>query len=91
MALVIVFNSFILWTLATISVEWARHGELSAKGIARTAKSVLTTPVVAAILSGAAFGLTGWHLPWVIDEPLRLVGQAAAPLALIVVGMGLAE
>ena len=25
-ALVIVFNSFILWTLATISVEWARHG-----------------------------------------------------------------
>ena len=33
----------------------------------------------------------GWHLPWVIDEPLRLVGQAAAPLALIVVGMGLAE
>ena len=90
-ALVIVFNSFILWTLVTISVEWARHGELSAKGIARTAKSVLTTPVVAAILSGAAFGLTGWHLPWVIDEPLRLVGQAAAPLALIVVGMGLAE
>lgn len=90
-ALVIVFNSFTLWTLVTISVEWARHGELSAKGIARTAKSVLTTPVVAAILSGAAFGLTGWHLPWIFDEPLRLVGQAAAPLALVVVGMGLAE
>lgn len=90
-ALVIVFNSLTLWTLVTVSVEWARHGEFSVAGFARTARNVLTTPVVAAILSGAAFGLTGWHLPGMIDEPLRLMGQAAAPLALIVVGMGLSE
>jgi malonate transporter and related proteins len=90
-ALVVVFNSLTLWTLVTVSVEWARHGEFSVAGFLRTARNVLTTPVVAAILSGAAFGLTGWHLPGMIDEPLRLMGQAAAPLALVVVGMGLSE
>ncbi len=31
-ALVLVFNSLILWTLVTVSVEWARHGEFSARG-----------------------------------------------------------
>jgi malonate transporter len=90
-ALVVVFNSLTLWTLVTVSVEWARHGEFSLAGFTRTARNVLATPVVAAILSGAAFGLTGWHLPGMVDEPLRLMGQAAAPLALVVVGMGLAE
>jgi malonate transporter len=90
-ALVLVFNSLILWTLATVSVEWARHGEVSVRGFARTARQVLTTPVVAGILSGALVGSSGLRLPALVDEPLALLGQAAAPLALIVVGMGLAE
>jgi len=90
-ALVIVFNAIILWSLATVSVEWARHGEVSVKGFARTAKQVLTTPVIVGVISGAAVGQTGWQLPFILDEPLRMVGQSAAPLALIVVGMGLSE
>ena len=90
-ALVLVFNSLILWTLATVSVEWARHGEVSVRGFARTARQVLTTPVVAGILSGAVVGSSGLRLPALVDEPLALLGQAAAPLALVVVGMGLAE
>jgi predicted permease len=90
-ALVLVFNALVLWTLVTVSVERARHGSLSLAGLGKTTRSVLTNPIVAGILSGAAFGLTGWQLPGVIDEPLRLIGQAAAPLALVVVGMGLAQ
>lgn len=45
-ALVLVFNALILWTLVTVSVEWARHGNFSLRGFARTAKGVLTNPVV---------------------------------------------
>lgn len=90
-ALVLVFNALTLWTLVTISVEWARHGDLSMKGFGKTVKSVLSNPVVAGILSGTAWGLTGWKLPNVVAEPLQLVAQSATPLALIVVGMGLAE
>ncbi len=90
-ALVLVFNTLLLWTLVTVSVEWARHGELSLKGFRTTARSVLTNPIVASIMAGSIFGLAGGRLPALIDEPLRLVGDAATPLALFVLGMGLSE
>ena len=58
-ALVLVFNSLTLWTLVTISVEWARHGSLTPRGFAKTLRSVLTNPLIVAILSGTAVGLLG--------------------------------
>jgi predicted permease len=90
-SLVIVFNSLVLWTLVTVSVEWARHRELSARGIARTALAVVTNPVVAGILAGTAFGFTGLALPGMIDEMVQLLSQAAIPMSLVVLGMGLSE
>lgn len=90
-ALVLVFNALILWTLVTVSIEWAKHGNLSLRGFAQTLRGVLTNPVVAGILGGALFGLTGWPLPEALGIPLGMVGQAAAPMALIALGMGLAE
>lgn len=90
-ALVLVFNSLTLWTLVTVSVEWARHGELSARGFGRTTWNVITNPVVSSVLIGAAVGLCGLRLPAIIDTPLLLLGQSAVPLSLIVLGMGLAE
>jgi predicted permease len=90
-ALVLVFNALILWTLVTVSVEWARHGSFSLHGFAKMARGVLTNPIVAGILSGTLFGLSGLTLPAFIDAPLAMAGQAAAPMALIALGMGLAE
>jgi malonate transporter and related proteins len=90
-ALILIFNSLLLWTLVTISVEWARHGALSLRGFGNMALGVLTNPVVASILAGSLFGLVGGQLPAALDAPLRLVGDAAPPLALIVLGMGLAD
>jgi hypothetical protein len=90
-ALVLVFNSLTLWTLVTVSVEWARHGEFSVRGFGATLKSVLANPIVASVLLGAAFGLTGLRLPALVDRPLELLGDSAVPLSLVVLGMGLAE
>jgi malonate transporter len=90
-ALVLVFNSLTLWTLVTVSVEWARHGELSLRGFGNTLRSVLANPIVASVLAGAAFGLTGLPLPALLGAPLSLLGGSAIPLSLIVLGMGLAE
>ena len=90
-ALVLVFNSLTLWTLVTVSVEWARHGELSLRGFGNTLRSVLTNPIVASVLAGAAFGLTGLPLPALLGTPLSLLGSSAVPLSLIVLGLGLAE
>jgi predicted permease len=43
------------------------------------------------VLAGAAFGLTGWRLPAIVDRPLDLLGSSAVPLSLVALGMGLAE
>ncbi len=90
-SLVLVFNSLLLWTLVTVSVEWARNREVSVKGFATTAQSVVTNPVVAGILLGTVFSFTGLTLPGVVDETLQLLSQAAIPMSLVVLGMGLAE
>jgi malonate transporter len=90
-SLVLIFNSLLLWTLVTVSVEWARSRDLSAGGLLTTAREVVTNPVVAGILAGTGFGFTGLPLPPMIGETLSLMSQAAVPMSLIVLGMGLAE
>jgi len=90
-ALVLTFNSLILWTLVSVSVEWARHGASSMRGLGATALSVARNPIVASIVGGTLFGLTGLTLPLVLDCVLRLVGGTASPAALLVLGMGLAH
>jgi malonate transporter and related proteins len=90
-SLVLVFNSLVLWTLVTISVEWSRHRSMSWAGYFSAAKAVVTNPVVAAILAGTAWGFTELPLPGVLGHTLELVSQAAVPLSLIALGMGLAE
>lgn len=93
-SLVLVFNAFLLWTLVTVSVEWARRDRTAdstlLSGIAKAAKDVITNPIVASILGGTLFGFTGIPLPTVIDSTFALVSEAAAPLALVALGMGLA-
>lgn len=89
-ALVLVFNGLILWTLATVSVEWARHGAFNLKGFGKTAAGVLRNPLIVAILAGTLFSFSGFSLPGIIDDPLTMLGQMAVPLALLTLGMSLA-
>jgi predicted permease len=89
-SLVLVFNSLLLWTLATVSVEWARYGAFSWRGLAKTVFGVVRNPVVASILLGTAYGFTGFALPAFIDQTMALLGNAAIPLSLVALGMGLA-
>ena len=89
-SLVLVFNALLLWTLVTVSVEWARHRTLSVSGYLQAAKAVFRNPVVASIMAGTAWGVAALPLPSVIDRTLGLVAEAAVPLSLIALGMGLA-
>lgn len=90
-ALVLVFNSLTLWTLVTVSVEWARQGRPTLSGFGATLVAVLKNPLIIAILSGTAVGLSGWRLPTLVLTPLHWVGELAAPLALFTLGLGLSE
>ncbi|HEX2790027.1 MAG TPA: AEC family transporter [Steroidobacteraceae bacterium] len=89
-ALLLVFNALILWTLVSVSVEWSRHGSFSAAGFARTAWSVLRNPIILAIIAGSAVGRLGLRLPAMADTVLLEIGNAAAPAALLAMGLGLA-
>ncbi|GMU70744.1 MAG: AEC family transporter [Burkholderiales bacterium] len=88
-SLVVVFNALVLWTLVSVSVEIARANAMSAGTFFATAKSVVANPVVASILAGTAFGFTGASLPAWLDRTLALLAQAAVPMSLVALGMGL--
>ena len=90
-SLVLVFNSFLLWMLVTVSVEWARNRSASLPGLLRTARDVLANPIVSSIVAGTAYGFLDLPLPGMIERTLDLIGQAAVPLSLIALGMGLAQ
>ena len=90
-ALVLVFNALTLWTLVSISVEWARSGSTSMRGIGKTAIGVLTNPLVAAILAGCLVSAAGWSVPALLGTVLEHLAWWAAPGALFALGVGLAE
>ncbi len=88
-SLLVVFNALILWTLVSVSVEFARAGAMSARTFVATTRAVVANPVIASILAGTAFGFTGIALPAWIDRTLALLAQAAVPMSLVALGMGL--
>jgi malonate transporter len=89
-ALVLVFNSLILWTLLTVSVEWAKQGSFSLEGLWRTLLGVLN-PLIIGILSGTAWSFLQRPLPLLAAEPLKMLASLAAPLSLVTLGMSLAH
>ncbi len=92
-------HALVLLTLATLSVELAIAREAGAQGGDRpnlfrvllpALRSALVHPVPIPIVLGLLFGQTGWVLPEPVDKTLMVLGQAFAPLALIMVGITLA-
>jgi len=62
-------------------------------GAVRRADVLLRTirnPIIVAALVGVLLAAAPWRLPEVVFEPFRLVGAAAAPMALVAFGMSLA-
>jgi malonate transporter len=90
-AFVLIFNALTLWTLVTVSVEWARHGALSFGGLLETLLAVLANPIIIGILAGTLFRFSGLLMPTSIDTVLEVIGRLAGPLALLVLGMGISE
>jgi len=95
-------HSLILLTLGTIALEWARAREHSSRGsgddaparmpvIGRALRNALINPVVLPIACGLIWSQTGWTIPTLIDRPLQWMGQAFSPLALLLVGISLAQ
>jgi malonate transporter len=90
-ALVIVFNAFTLWTLVSVSIEWAKHGSFTLVGFGKMAFGVITSPLVAGIVFGTLFGLAGLQLPKIADDTMQILSDVGGPSALLILGMGLVQ
>ena len=96
---IVAVHALILLTLTTIVFELAVAREArddSAQGLRAMLKNVfgalkngLLNPATLPTIMGLAFAQTGWVLPGVLDDTLKLMAGAMGPLALVLVGAAL--
>jgi predicted permease len=93
-------HALVLLTMATVVLELqmayehaAEHGEtrhmLTTVGMAM--KNAVLHPVPLPILMGLFYAQTGWGLHPIVDKPLQLLGASFGPVALVLVGITLAQ
>lgn len=91
-SVIISVNALFLWTLVSVAVELAQQkGTLTFRSFGRTMVQVIKNPLIVGIFAGVLWSVTGLKIPYIIDEPVRLIGNSATALSLIVIGMGLCE
>lgn len=92
LSLIVIFSVITMWTAAIAFVEFGKpESTKDLKKIALSLLRVFKNPIVFAILLGSAFSFTGLKLPHFLDQSIGLISTATTPIALIVVGMGLAQ
>ena len=94
-------HALVLLTLATIVLELLVAREQVASGaapsrhiavtVAQAMKNAVLHPVPLPIIAGFLYSLTGWGLASVVERPLKLLGDAFGPVALVLVGVTLAQ
>jgi predicted permease len=60
-------------------------------GLAEAVRNMLRIPILHATLLAILFKITGWSLPEFVLHPVELLGQAAVPIMLTLLGMQLAN
>ncbi|MDH4450565.1 MAG: AEC family transporter [Rhodoferax sp.] len=104
-ALVLLFtlislHALVLLTMTTVVLELCSareqaHSTHTGRHILRTVglavRNAILHPVPMPILAGLLFAQTGWVLPEVVDRPLQLLANAFSPVALVLMGVTLAQ
>lgn len=93
-------HALVLLTMATVVLELqmayehaAEHGETRhmLKTVGMAMKNAVLHPVPLPILIGLIYEQTGWGLHPIVDKPLQLLGASFGPVALVLVGITLAQ
>ncbi|MBQ9881788.1 MAG: AEC family transporter [Synergistes sp.] len=72
--------------LSIAAGEIILHGRMSAEGMISILKRLAVNPLIISCSAGAAAALSGIRLPFVIDETMKLMGNAATAVALLALG-----
>ena len=81
---VMLFQLLVVSPVLLAIFDHASSGKVTVKSVVT---QPVTNPIIIASILGAIIGLGGWDVPFVIAEPLRLMGTASVPLALLLLGM----
>jgi len=94
-------HALVLLTFATVVLELlVAHEDAQAGGgaprhmlvtVAQAVKNAIIHPVPLPIIAGLLYAQTGWGLHPVVERPLKLLGDAFGPVALVLVGVTLAH
>ena len=93
-------HALVMLTVVTVVFELVVAREARAAGLGATSmwvtvgaaiKSTVIHPIPLPVFSGMLFAQTGWGLPLVVDKPLQLLGNAFGPIALLLVGVTMAN
>jgi malonate transporter len=82
----------VLFASAIVLIEIGSHSERHPLRLARkVGGSLVRNPLLIAPVLGALYGATGLGLPTAAETFLKMLGGAASPLALVVIGLFLGE
>lgn len=96
-------HALVLLTLATVVIELLVAREQAAAApadaprrhlaatVAQAVRNAVLHPVPLPIIAGFVYSLTGFGLHPVVERPLKLLGDAFGPVALVLVGVTLAR
>ncbi len=88
--IILSIHPILLITLPTVMIEVHRgQGGRWQETLAATSLSLLKNPIIAAMILGLGYGMTGLDLPVVVDRLTAFVGGAGPPAALFAVGASL--
>ena len=89
---VVAVHAMVLLTAGTVAAELSvqaasaqQHTSLLT-AVFKAVRQAVVHPVPIPIFCGLLFGQTGWVLPEVVDQPMRLLASAFGPVALIMLG-----
>ncbi len=88
-SLSVLINSVFIMTGAVLILEFTR-ARVSGGALVNIAKAIGANPLLWAVVIGLVLSITGAALPVSIERLLGLLGQAAAPSALVAIGLFLA-
>ena len=87
-----ILTACVLFAIAIILIEFGLQQETSRFDIIlKTLKALVKNPLLIAPTLGTLVMLSPWEIPGPVDVYLKLVGGAAAPCALIALGLFLAD
>ena len=87
LAMTVLVENLLVLPLCLALADAGQGNAVSARAaVSRTLAGLVRNPMLVAIAAGFTCALLGWHLPPMLQKPLSMLGAAAGPVALFVVG-----